>query len=169
MSGLEFKGSISIGAAMPLVGPAIAQMVAQLTAQVAGSVAIQTGLTASPPSISAAASAAANLSSALSAAVSAGLSFPSPSFQLAAIATVIAQLNAALAALSTLSGFLGADVLAYAYEGTGSAFGPALTAQIAAGWPDGTPPTANVTGVILAATSGVSATALTGAFGGALA
>lgn len=69
------------------------------------------------------------------------------SFELGIVVGLLATLNAIIDAVAEVS------LEAYAYSGTGAAFGPAVTASIASGWADGTPASSTVECVIFAATT----------------
>lgn len=69
------------------------------------------------------------------------------SFELGIVIGLLATLEAILNAVASVS------LEAYAYSGTGAAFGPAVTSSLASGWSDGTPAGGNVKCVIFAATT----------------
>ena len=83
-----------------------------------------------------------------------GLGLPSLTVNLAlSFSFELAIVEAILAAINLVLPSFGADVVAYAWNGTGAALGPALTGSLAEGWPDGTPASASVTAWLLVATS----------------
>ncbi len=82
-----------------------------------------------------------------------GLSLPSLtlnlaislSIELAHVLSLLVQLELMLA--------LKFDLVAYGWFGTGAEFGPAVSAQLAGGWPDGTPADQDITAFVFVATS----------------
>ncbi len=136
-TGVTYLGGFNIGTLCPLCVTASFSVIADLEARLQGLVALALSLSITPPSIAGSLSIAVALKAALTAALHVQL--PGVSFQIAAILKVVAKLNADLALLATLALSLGgsAAVFAYTYSGTGAALGPALTASLATGWPDG--------------------------------
>ena len=168
-AGLEFAGSITLGAMCGGTFDLLLELVASLTLQ-AGQLEAQLEAALTLPTISGSITLLAEIVATLRAALAAIP--PMPSISLAFAASIAAQLEilANLAAQVAFQlGLIGAGVelAVYSYEGTGAGFGPALTATLGSGWGDGTPASNDVQVLLLAATSEVSATALDVFFAGA--
>ena len=76
-----------------------------------------------------------------------------PSLQLNLVLALQYELAIVLALIATIKGILSGSLIAYAYGGSGSGFGPTLDGQIKAGWPDGTSPNATATAWLFVATA----------------
>lgn len=163
---VEYLGDISIGAMVGLLSGGILSanlalnfQLGQITAQIQGALALSASLSASPPSISGSLTIVANLKASLEAYLTLG-GFILPTAAITAIANLVIQLTGLVAELqanitlmANLTIALGVSgVLAYTYTGAGSAFGPALTASLAGGWPDSTAPTQPSNALVLVAT-----------------
>lgn len=153
-------GAVSLGVAVPLLGAAEAQLSATvalakpaISGNAAGQASVVTRLQLSPGSATLAAEVEAELAATLQttqklqARLAAGLSGPSANLQLAGAVTLLAELNAKLAALdAALSYALGlgslgatAGLFGYAYEGTADSMGSAIGAATSGGLPGGGP------------------------------
>lgn len=104
----------------------------------------------------------------IQATIAAGIVPPSISFQLAAVAALVAELEAALvtitAQLTIIADFqallTNAGMHVYAYSGQVDDFGDELDAEIGAGLPGGSGPTESVDGLVLVTNVGATWTAL---------
>jgi hypothetical protein len=166
MSGLTYAGSVPIGAMCPLVVSAQAATLANVQARIAGLIALQARVNLQPPSVNASITAVAAIGAQLQAAAQLHVAFPAPTLQLAALAALVATLEASIAVLLQLQGLFGASAYAWTFTGTGPELGPALAAELATGWPDGKPPVLPAYAVVLAATSSADVNALKAFFGG---
>lgn len=141
MSTLTFIGSQTIGEVCPFAVSALtgafAVILPKLQAQLAGVLALQASLTVTPPTLAANIDVATKLLAALNASVSLGL--PGVSFQLQAVAALIAKLQLDIGALIFPPLFLVGGIDLYAYDGRVSEMGGAITASLAVGLPGGTP------------------------------
>jgi len=147
---LTHLGSLTLGQCVPLAARASASIAASvafvlpsLTAKLEGLLALQASLTLTPPSLAANLQAAIDLVAALEASVALGL--PGVDFQLAAVAAVIAQVQADLGAIGVEASFqveldiiLGTPgVHAYFYTGRADQLGPELANATTGGFPGG--------------------------------
>jgi hypothetical protein len=150
--GLTFLAQLNIGTLCPSILDATASITAQFNAQLNGLIALAASIAASPPSLAGNVSIAADLTASLNAALM--VTLPGVSFQLAAVAKLIATINAQISALAALTvAFTGASgVFAYTYSGPGDGLGPAVTTALSSGWPDSTPLTAPANALVLGTT-----------------
>jgi hypothetical protein len=179
VSALEYAGSFPCGIICALSLEVIASASASLLlalppilVQLTAVIELGISLNLSLPNIGLNISALVSLIADLNAAISIGL--PSLNFQLSACLTLILELGpivvaleAAINALAAFSLNLG-GIQSYSYSGTGAAFGSAMSSVTAGGFPDGTPPGANVYGIILAATAVDTWNAISSFFSGAI-
>ena len=170
-SGLEFQGSITLGAVCGGTFDLLLELVASLELQ-AGQLELQVKAALTLPTLTGSIALLLQIEATLKAALAAIP--PMPSISLAFAASIAAQLKviANLAAQVAFQlGLIGAGVEleVYSYEGPGDGFGPALTTALGPGWGNGTPPSNDVQVLILGATSEASATALSIFFAGAAA
>ena len=104
--------------------------------------------------------------------ISLGISPPDISAQIAIIASLVASLyatisliNARLSIVIDLSALLdAAGVFAYSYAGAADGLGPALTAELSAGFPGGTGGAQAANAIVLATTTPATWTAMQGVF-----
>jgi len=163
MSGtLTVFGEMTIGAVVPYFGAAVAAMVGDLQTRLAGAVKLKAALTVTPPTLLAKIALCEQLLVVLRASLSLGL--PGVNFQITAVGTLIAQLEAELTALIGIGNFFATGgVLAAAYSGDTKSMGPTITAQLGGGILGGQS-IDQCYAVILAARAGASIQALQGVF-----
>ncbi len=151
---LRYVGGLSLAALCPDLFSAFGSVAIDLALQAAGLLSITANISAAItllPDIEAAITLAVELAASFTATVSLGL----PSFNVelsVAIGAQLAIVEGILALLKPLAALAEAGLEVYAYGGTGAAFGAAVGSAVATGWGDGTPPSANVTALIFAAT-----------------
>lgn len=105
-------------------------------------------------------------------AISIGLTVPDISAQIAIVASLVASLIATIGAINarldiviSLTALLdAAGVFTYSYSGTADGLGPALTSELASGFPGGTGGSQLSNAVILATTTPATWTAMQGMF-----
>lgn len=163
---LSYAGKLSIGVIVPTGLTAVVDIAAslnvilpQIIVDLTGAIELSAMLTITPPNLALDLAALVQLLLDLNLAVTASL--PQVSFQLSAILTLIAQISPIVASISAslslslplASLFATAGIQAYSFSGTGAEFGGLVSQELANGWPDGTPATANFQGWILAATA----------------
>ena len=143
---LTYLGGISIGAAIPGVGAALAISLTDLQARITAL------LSFSPGEVDFAAqlALAEQLVISIQANITAGITPPSISVQIALIAGLLAALRAQLLIILQLQNLLltgGVD--AYAYDGTAAAMGGEITTALASGLPSGGTGATHVNALIL--------------------
>lgn len=167
MATLTYKGSVSIGGLCPAVVAAQAAVLANLNARIAGLIALQARLSLQPPSFALGLDAAAALKAGIEAAITGGVVFPGVDVQIAALAALVATLEAQIALLIP-GAILGAGgVYVWEFDGTGPELGPLLTNALATQWPDGASPLLPANAIVLATTIGATWAAMKTFFGGA--
>lgn len=137
----ELIGQVSVGQCVPATAALVAQMTAELNAKIAGILALQAQVTVTPPTLAASLEAAVALVAALEAqiALSLSLGLPEVSVDLTVVASVLAELNASLAALVTLTLAMGTSgVYVITHQGDASTHGPEVQAIV-----DGIAPAGN--------------------------
>jgi hypothetical protein len=118
----QFLGSLTLGDTIPTGSVAIGAAVADLQAQITGALAAQAYLSIHPPSV------AGNLQIAESIVAGLQISGPTVDFQVAAIAGLIAELQAKIAVLLSFQQLFGANVWMYLAEGPAGQIGGDLSA-----------------------------------------
>lgn len=142
-------GEVTVGGCLPTSVAAFASVEGNIEGQLAAAGAMQIALNLGPPSVSLAAQMAATVSGQIAASVTA----PYFGLQIDANLTLIAALNAQLAALAGILTALGtAGVYLYRYNGTADSFGTELQATIGGGIPGGSP-TDHVDALVLLAST----------------
>lgn len=145
---VSYLGSLTVGAAMPGAVAAIDATLPDLQARMAAlaSFAPSTG------SFSANLSLANQIVASIQAAITAGIEPPSIDAQLAAVAALIADLEASLSfALEIVEAFGVAGIHAYRYSGQAGNLGTEFQAELSGGFPGGTATDAT-NGILLATT-----------------
>jgi hypothetical protein len=160
---LTYVGEISLGVLTPVSLTCAGSLAGSLSADLALLADLVVGIGIYPPDLTANVTALVSLALSLTAGISIGLTPPSINFILDDMASLEASLVAPLAFSLLLGG--GAGIYSYAYSGTGKDFGPAVTEQLASGWPDGTLPSANVNAIVLATVTPSVWTTVLGFFG----
>lgn len=123
----------SIGQCIPTTAALIGQLTAELEGKLAGFLSIQSALTFSPPALDAQLQGAATLVAQIQAQIAAGLTVAPPgvSLSIAATAAAVAELTASLAALFALTVTLGtAGVSVISYDGEAQRYGSEMQAQV---------------------------------------
>ena len=147
---LTYVGELSIAGLCPVVVGAVAAPLAQIQAKLTGLLALSAKLTVTPPTVSAALQQTIQLAATLTLAVAVS---PPAIALVTAVSAQIALLEANLQILLQLQALLGAELFVYTYAGDGAGFGPAVSARVGSGWPDGTPATAPANALVLATVS----------------
>jgi hypothetical protein len=164
--GLQYAGSVSLGALVPSVF-SLSAVVGYLGAQLSAAVNASLNIGLVPPTIVATAELAASILANLEVAVSAGLTPPSISLS-ASISAQIALLEGLVAALNLALGPLTAGGIdAWTWSGAAGDFGPALSVALAAGPPSGGGPLVQSGGIVLLAHTPAASAALSAFFSGA--
>jgi hypothetical protein len=134
VSGLTYLGHLGISAVVPGASAAIVVALPELQARLAGAAAAAAQLTITPPTFVASLAAATELVATLTAQGT----LPSLSFQLTALASIVADLQASVDALIAIDGALGAagSVDLYAYGGRADGLGAALPTSLPSGAPE---------------------------------
>lgn len=129
-------GAVTVGGCLPTSVAAFASVEGNLEGQLAAAGSMKAALDIGPPSVSLAAQMAATVSGQITASVTA----PYFGLQIDANLTLIAALQAQLAALAGILAALGtAGVYLYKYSGTADSFGTELQATVGGGIPGGAP------------------------------
>ncbi len=137
--GLNFIASVNLGLACGLAVKSTGALIADLKARLKGALALNVSLNITLPTIAVSLSAVISLLAALELALEIGL--PGITFQLEAIAAATLALEAKLELLLKFTlAMSGGGVFVYTYSGPGSGLGPALTTELASGWPGGALP-----------------------------
>jgi hypothetical protein len=161
--GTFFDGVLFSGGAVPLgtIGleglatsdfALLVDLLGEMKARASASVSAQASVQFLPPSCAASATFVAKALANLRAAAAIGMPkigasvLATISARIRLIGSLVAQITAALS-LAT-DGF---DV--FVYQGPGSGLGPALTSRLSGGWPDGSPPTAQSSVLVLGCTT----------------
>lgn len=136
---------------LALGGPSI-----QFGADLTGNLALHASLSVSPPT------AAVYLAAEIASQFQVALALPTVAFDASVSAGLEASFSLSLSLLPSLSLLLSAGVHVYAltYEGTGVAFGSAVTSELATMWPDGAPSSGPCQAIILGAASAPAMSAL---------
>lgn len=161
-------GSLSLAVAVPGAAGAAVAGAAGINAalpDIEARIAALASFAPSPGDFSADISLANNIIADANLAISVGLTPPSLSAQIAIIAALVADLEAAVVSINAnltivtdlISLLAAAGVDAYAWDGANDAFGPALTTALGAG-------TAHCSGLVLKTTSGATWTAMSTLF-----
>jgi hypothetical protein len=166
VSGLVYSGKVSIGVIVPTgltaavdIDATLGLILPKIAVDLSGAVTLSAMISITPPNLALDLAAVIQLLADMNIALSASL--PQVSFQLTAILALIAEIGPIVASISAslslslplASLFATAGIQAYSFDGTGGEFGSLVTQELANGWPDGTPATANVQGYVLAATA----------------
>lgn len=168
MSGLQLVGEMEISALCPIVLAGITAAEAALNAQVTGLLAASVQLNVNPGSLTGSITIVTALLAQLEAALELAIVWPSASLQISAIAALVAELEVELQILVGLVGILAtAGVFVYTWEGPVNALGPAISAQFATGWPDGTKAFDKSWAILLGATTEGTWIGMQSFFGGA--
>lgn len=154
---VHYLGELTVGAFIPALGPLTTTIVAELQAKLAALVALAASLTVTPPSLNASLNIATGLVANLEASISAGL--PGVDFQVAAVAALLADINAKLLALLAFP-IATAGLHLFVYEGPIGRAGTEIQGALANGIPGQGLPNAEAHALVLATTSSVSWTAL---------
>lgn len=129
----ELVTQASVGACVPTTAALVAQLTAQLEGKLKGFLNISAALSIKPPELDAQLKGALNLVGQIQGMISAGftVSPPGVTLNIAAVAGLIAELNASLAVLLALTVTLGtAGVYVIAHNGEEQTFGPEMQAVI---------------------------------------
>lgn len=171
---VTFEGSITIGGAVPLLNTANAALtlsasatLPNITAQLEGLANVSVALTIGPPDIAGTITATAEVLLQLQASISG----PTVSLEIAAILSLIAELEVELGNIQLAVGLAASidlvlgqsGVFVYSYEGTVSALGPELSAALLAN-PPGLPGN-TAGGVLLVGSTPAAIAALVTLFG----
>lgn len=159
---LVYVGKLSLAALVPSVYLSMGSIGVSLNASLQGNLALNASLSASPPTLASVLSASADFSAALLDAELSVPPVPNVSFSVSDCVTLTASLNASFSLLSVLEGLLSAAVgiYAFAYAGTGSALGAAVTSELATSWPDGAPSSGAANALVFGAASSIAQTQL---------
>jgi hypothetical protein len=171
---LQYHGSLSLGACIPIAVNLSAQaaiglngLIAELTAKLTGFLNVSAALSVTLPNVTAQIEASIKILAALQ------LSPPgvAVSLQLQAVLGVVAALQiqlggltAAVDLLAEIDALLGAVVHLYSYTGPTNNLGPSLTAATAGGLP-GSGATAPCAAIVIAANTPTAAVAMSAVFG----
>ena len=128
-----YLGSKTLGDTIPTGSVAVAAVAADLSAQVAGALAAQASLTITPPTIAADLQTAADIIAGLH------LAPPGIDFQLAAVAALLADIQARLSAIVAFQSLFGATVWVYGAASKLGSLGSDLQTAIGSGPPVGAP------------------------------
>lgn len=139
----------TIAGACPTAASAVGAVYASLQAQLAGALEASLRLSITPPTLSAQLDAAVAIEAAIKASITLGL--PTIDIQIAALAALVASLNAQIAALLAFQATFGEQVFLYAGSAQAKDIG-AQTAAALAGGPPGVPPLSECAIVALVAT-----------------
>ncbi len=163
--GLNYIASVNLGLACGLAVKSTGALIADLKARLKGALALTVQLNITLPTIAVSLAAVITLLAALEAALEIGL--PGIAFQLEAIAAATLALEAKLALLLKFTlAMSGGGAYVYTYSGPGAGLGPALTGELASGWPGGALPGLPANALVLGTTSGITWSAMTAFFGG---
>lgn len=162
-NGLTDAGALTLSAAMSSQFALLTGLYNEFNARANAMLKATASLSLQPPTVAASLAFVVKMKASLQAAIAIGM--PSVSVKLAAsvqaritlIASLVAQINAALSIATD-----GFDV--FVYQGAGSGLGPALTAELASGWPDGAPSNSNAQALVLVATTPAASAAVTTLF-----
>ena len=116
-----------------------------------------------PPTVAASLAIVVKLKAAIQACITAGI--PTLSANMVASVKARIALIAALSAKVTAALSIATDGFdVFTYQGPGSGLGPALSARLAGGWPDGAPANANASALVLVATTPAASAAISTLF-----
>jgi hypothetical protein len=166
--GITYVGEQNIGNLCPLVGSATLGIIARLKAQLAAMLELALQLSLHPPTFAATLSIVVDLVASLTAALS--LTLPGVSFQLAAVAKLVAKINAELALLAKLALVLASStggVMVFTYSGPGNALGTSLTTALSGSWPNAASGSAHANALVLGTVTPAVWTVMSAFFGGA--
>lgn len=152
-AGFTYVAQANIGTLTTLSVTATVGVIADLEARLNGLIELAVQLSIHPPSFSTSFELLTGFLAALEAMVS--LNLPGVDFQIAALADLIARLNAKLDLLASLSLALGgaAGVFVYTYSGPGSNLGSEITSALGSGWPDGSPASSHANAIVVGTVS----------------
>ena len=172
-------GSLGIGALFGLLSSALGGAglrleleLGSLGARLEGALAAQASLTITPPSLAVNIALAADLAASLaatppSAYISASDAIAAAAALVANLTALEAQINGDVTALASVTTALAtAGVLAFRYSGTAADVPAAVASAVGSGWPDGTGAGAATNAVVILASGGGTASALSTLFGG---
>ncbi len=153
---LTYVASLPLYLLAPSVWLSVGNVSVGLNASLRGNLAVHAQLQATPPTVTTALAASADFTTAVELALL-PIWVPPPipqSFSLSDVVSLHASISASLSvALPNLLSLLSASIgiYAFAYEGTSSSMGAAVTTELASTWPDGAPTSASTTALIFGA------------------
>lgn len=153
---LTYVAELVLPAIVPSVQLSIGAPAIALNASLQGSLSLGASLVLSPPTIAVYLAALAEIEAQISGAITLGL--PSVSFTLSDTVALVASLELAFSLLVELDALLDASIgmYAFAYSGTASAMGAAVTGELATVWPDGAPSNTACNAMVFGAVSSVA-------------
>jgi hypothetical protein len=163
--GLQYVGSVSLGALVPSVF-SLSAVVGYLGGELTGAINMSLNVSILPPSIAATITLAESILANLQASIA--IPYPPTVSLSASINAQIALLEGLIAALNLALGPLTAGGIdAWTWSGQAGDFGPALSVSLAAGPPSGGGPLVQSGGIVLLAHTPAASAALSAFFSGA--
>lgn len=161
--GLTVLGSLTLSAILKTQWALLTGLYNEFNARASAMAKASASLTFQPATVAAALAIVVKLEAAIRTAIALGI----PTFSANLIASVKARIALITSLLAEVTAALsiatdGFDV--FVYQGPGSGLGPALSGRLASGWPDGAPPSAAASALVLVATTPQASAAITTLF-----